>query len=557
MATAVPILNYSTFYPNWEIPARPLDLVGDFNIEEVILMLVALRNSLERNRYDLQHDNMVSALISELPTEKSTRLRSFLFGNPQFTLIHSVVISKVLVDLFRQLSSNKPILDFEKGHYEERILDLILIYNEQHYDNMLGERAQDSHELVWGLMMMQNLSGVNEIHYARTGPIKHLIFLRYLRTTVGKHFMRFEQSLKDSTGMGNINQFLAIFLSIFSFLTKRDVPNSLLPQIDLEDPNYSYLKLMGLVLDRESVETENFDVGTLLTHPFFQTSDGKTYILDHRDFSLMIERVFMYVLYHKSNICELLAITNYNGMLGHFGLHYYERYLLNGLFTTMERPGVRMIASDDNNLSDFTLIVNETDVFIIEVKAVSVHYRVFDQQDLVGFKTYLDDNFSGKKGVQQLVRNISYLTNDRFKLLSLKKPSSKLNVFPIIVFVDPQAGVHGVNDYVSGIAEEKFEALRHNFKSIRPLTMISCDFFLENIELLQNDRSLFKRLIMSYHSAIQNRKLSYKKFPSTENYVKAMVGFDQLSIGKEGIYRRDQKAIFKNLVTIFKLKEKV
>ncbi len=87
--------------------------------------------------------------------------------------------------------------------------------------------------------------------------------------------------------------------------------------------------------------------------------------------------------------------------------------------------------------------------------------------------------------------------------------------------------------------------------------MISYDFFLENNELLKRDRSLFKRLVVNYHSAVQNRKLSYKKFPSTENYVKAMVGFDQLSIGKEGIYRRDQKAIFKNLATVFRLKEKV
>lgn len=555
MSKAIPILNFSEFYPNSKIPSQPLDLVAEFDIEEVILTMVALRNSLERNHYDLRKDEMVASILAKLPSSKSKRLSGMLFGKHEFALVHSVVISKILVDLFGKLSSNQPSLDIEKDDYEERILDVILVYNEIQYNHLLVEGKPDSHELVWGLMMMQKLSGFNEVDYARTGPIKHLILLRYLRITLGDKFQKLEKSLKETIGLNNIHQFLGIFINIYTFLSNKKNPIVLLPRISEEDPNYPYLVLMDLVIDKDVASNGSFDTGELITRPFFMAKDGSTYVLDHRDFSLLNEKGFVYFLYKKTNLKSLLFFKNFNELFSHFGLYFYEKFLLKTLFKSLERPGFRVIDSDDNLLSDFTLIINETDVFVIEVKSASMHYKIFDQKDIKGFKKHIDDHFRESKGVPQLARNISYLKNDTSNLLAIKKPASKLNIFPIIIFVDPQIETHGVSDYVGEKARIEFAKFSGSFKEVKPLTMISIDFFVENIQLLKRDRSLLKRLIMGYHVAIRRKKEQYQKFRSTEKYVESMVGFDLFTIGKEEVYRQEQLKIFQNLAKIFCLRE--
>jgi hypothetical protein len=555
VSQAIAALNYSLFYPGRKLPEQPLGLIIGYNIEEVILTMVALRNSLERNRYDFLRDSLVLSIINKLPANKAQRLRNFLARDQGFGLVHGVVITKILVDLFKALGLNNPTLDIGEGDYEEKLFDLILVYNEYHYSNLLDDGAPDTHELVWALMMMQTISGMGEVNYARTGSIKHLIFLQFLKESLGRDFKKLEDSLKENVGLSTVYQFLGIFITLFYHVTKKNEPTLLLPQISDEDPNYPYLALMNLVIDKELATNRNFDIGTLLTHPFFKTSDGKTYLLDHKDFSLLSERVFIYLLYSKTNILNLINKKDLNGLLAHIGLNYYEKYLLHRLLKSLERPGLRVVASEDQLLSDFTMIVNETDVFVIEVKSVAMNYRVFVQQNHHGFKKYIDDKFCDEKGVPQLARNIGYLRADRANLLNLRKPANKLNIYPIIVFTEPQISTYAVNDYVGEKANLEFEKLAGDFKEIRPLTMIHSDFFVENIELLNRDRALLKKLINDYHASNYRKRQRYNKFKSTENYVRSMVDFDRYAIGKKGVYRVDQKKIFEHLTSVFRLKQ--
>lgn len=555
MSKAIAVLNYSVFYPGSKIPEKPLDLLLGYDVEEVILTMVALRNSVQNSRYNFLADPIVVAIIEKLPANKAERLKSFLAPYPRFALVTGVVITKILVDLFKLLGSNRPTLALDDRDYEEKILDIVLVYNEYHYNNRLVEGLDDSHELVWAVMMMQNFSGMNEVDYARTGSIKHLIFLRYLRESLGKDFQKLEDSFNKNVGINTLNQFLAILTTLFFYVTKKNQSPLLLPQISEKDPSYPYLSLMDLVIDKELATSEKFDVGVLLSHPFYRTADGRTYLLDHRDFSLLAERGFIYLLYTKTNYLQLIGKNDFNGLLSHNGLNYYEKFLLHNLLKSLERPGFRVVATDDQLLSDFTLIVNETDVFVVEVKSTAIHYKVFDQQNGKEFKKHIDEQFCKKKGVQQLSRSIKYLKNDKADLLHFKKPAEKLNIYPIIIFTDPQVSTYGVNDYVGEISKKEFKKFDGDFKEIRPLTMIHVDFFIENIELLQADRSLLKKIIQDYHSSNLKKRRHYYKVRTTENYVRSLVGFDRYAVGKYGMYCLDQVRIFANLVKLFKLKE--
>ncbi|WP_293312325.1 hypothetical protein [Pedobacter sp. UBA5917] len=557
MNEAIPVLNYSIFYPGYPMPGDPLKLIETFDLEQVILTMVALRNSLERNRYDFKNDILVQSILVKLPNTKAERVMQFLSGKKPFALVHSVVISKILVDLFKNLKNNQPKEDITEGEYEQRLLDLILIYNEHHYNHVVLEGKPHTHELVWSLMMMQDLSGFDEVDYARTGTIKHMVFIRFLQESLGEKYPLLEKSLKETTGLDSIYQFMSIFLHLFVHLAKREQPVLLLPQIAREDPNYVFLDPLGLIIDAKIAANEHFDIGTLFTRPFFRTSTGQIYVLDHNNFSLLVERSFIYLLHNKSNIKELLSVKNFNGLLSHFGFKYYEKFLIDRVLKSLVRTGVRLIPSDDKLLSDFTLIVNETDVFIMEVKSVAINYRVFDEQNPSEFRKYIDEQFREKKGLPQLVRNIEYLINDQNNLLHFKKAPSKLNVYPIIVFSEPQMATFGVADYVGEKAKAELAIFSKKFKKIQPLTMIHSDFFVENIELMSRDRGFLKKLIESYHKHIASKKEGYRKFSSPQNYVKSMVGFDKYVIGKSGAYRMDQKRIFAHLSEMFRLKDKV
>jgi len=68
-----------------------------------------------------------------------------------------------------------------------------------------------------------------------------------------------------------------------------------------------------------------------------------------------------------------------------------------------------VIETEDKNLADITAILNEKDIFFIEIKSSALHYKVIAEREVELFKKFIDDNFaSQKKGATQLFNNIRY-----------------------------------------------------------------------------------------------------------------------------------------------------
>lgn len=556
MNSLIPVLNYTTFYEGYQPPPVPIDLFNGYDLEEVILTLVGIRNSLEKNDYIYEKDGAINAIINCLPTESAERLKQFIYRKPGFSLVQPAVIDKILVDLFSRLSTNEvPLTIPNGGQFELCILDVLLSYNESHYDNGIVDRMNNSHELVWNLTMMQGMTGVSKVDFVRTGPIKHLVMLDFLRKSLGDKFPALQKSLQEKAGLANIYQFLGTFLHIFSYIENNNGKETLLPQIQKEDPLNSYIEPIGLMMNREIAAKENFDIGIMLSKPFFETSSGDIVVLDHRNFSLLLERVFIFLLYYKSDFPKLTKIKNLNGLYSHFGKCYYENFLMYNLLSSMKRNDLKVISSDDHLLADFTVVLKETDVFVIEVKSVALHYNIFNNQDVEKFRSYIEDHYLCGGGTIQLERYISYIREDRQELLSIKNPSKKINIYPIIVFTDPQIKTYGVNNFVGQQADKDFAKFKSDFNRVMPLTMIHSDFFVENIELLSKDKYLLKKLIREYHFFLKKSRQRYSKHSCIQNYLKSMVSFDNFAIGKYNAYRVPQGKIFLKLGDIFGLKE--
>lgn len=549
-----PVLNYSSFYQTKTVPPVSLEKLMDFNLEEVIILFILLRNAVNRETPTDTSHPVIKALIFRLGNNKSTRAMSFLTNQTApYVLTHSVVISKIVTDLFKIIKFNAPKEGMNSIKLEQAIFDVLLIYNEYHYEGTL-EPQPDDHQVVWRLLLMQNISGLNEIDYTRTAIPKHLIFDKFLKTKLGDKYKTFENVLQEKTGINNPLEFLVILLNVYLAATQSE--NGLV-SIDRADRTYQILIDAGLVINTDSVDTKKFDVGTLVSHPFFRNSQGQMFLIDHSDFALITDKIWSYFLFTIPEIRALFpGVNNANQYFSYLGKEYVEKYLLRTLFQSLYKTGNRVIYTEDKNLPDIALILNEKDVFIFEVKASALHYNVLAQKSIENFQEFLDSNFArGKKGVKQLVSNIRYLSTDQDNLYQLRCPQEKLTIYPVIIYTDPHLDKNAVNDYINVSAKPLLDAFRGSFKEIKPITMISADFFLENIDLLQKDRSLIKRMIDAYFRQFKKRMNKYAGFRSTKNYMDAMVSFDRFSAGQEGIYRTDKLKMLGQLTELFKLRE--
>lgn len=545
-------MNYSTFYVGYEPPETPLDLLKGYDLEIVILTIVGLRNSLDKNKYQHGRDGAIESIIKSLPPERAKRLKYFIYNEHGFSLVQSAVIDKILVELFPMLKDNLITRELNDGQFEQRILDVLLSYNEYYYDNDIVGRLEASHELVWTLVMMQGVSRVSKLEFARTGLIKHLLMLDFLKKTLGKNFIRLQKSLRDKTGLFNIYYFILTFRHIFDFLENN---NALVPRFQKEDPILIYLASVGLVINSEVAADEKFDIGMMLSKPFFETSSGDIFILDHGNFSFLVERAFMFMLYHKSDFPKLASIKSFNGLCSYFGKYYYEEFFMGKLLQSLQRKGVRVVRSDDNYLADFTLVVDEKDVFVFEVKSVAQHYRIFDAQNADEFRKHIDDHYLIGAGASQLDRYIDYIKDDKRNLLNIETSAKDLNIYPVIVVTDPKAATYGVNDYVGQQANAGFSRFKTDFHKVMPLTMIQSDFFVENVSLLAKDKTMLKKMIREYHFYIKRGKERCKKDSSTQNYIHSMISFDQFAIGRYGAFRLPPEHIHYHLETLFGLKD--
>ncbi|RZJ78463.1 MAG: hypothetical protein EOO20_27820 [Chryseobacterium sp.] len=311
---------------------------------------------------------------------------------------------------------------------------------------------------------------------------------------------------------------------------------------------------MELLINKKVASEENLNMGMMLSKPFFETSTGTIYVIDHRNFSLMSERAFMYLLFHKTDYQKLAGFKDMNGLLTYFGKKYYEEFLMGTLLKQMQKPGVRLLASDDIYLADFTLIVNETDVFVFEVKSVAQHYRIFDEQSAEELRKHVDKNYvDGKKGISQLERYIGYIHQDYKKLMHICNSSNKLNIYPVIVCADPKAATYGINDYVGQKANVVFSQFNADFKKVMPLTMIQSDFFVDNISLLSKDKMMLKKLIKGYHYFLKREKQRFKKNSNPQNLIRSMTSFDQYAIEKFSAFTLPQEQIYYHLKHVFQL----
>jgi hypothetical protein len=551
-----PVLTYSLYYPGKELPERNVERLSGLNRDVVYNLFCRLKMTLSRSSERDNHQPFMEWFILLLPDGHGKRLKQFLFnGTADHFITTPLVVNQILTGLFSEpagaLESKYERLDY----ISLALLESLLIYNEHHFRNLAIGARQDDHDLLWQIMMMQDLNGANQASFTRTGAMKQAVFLSYLEHLLKERFEEYEGKICAKLGIGKLVEVSLMYVGLQIEQDKRLKTKDPLICIAPQTPPYQLLYNLNLVTDPQS-EAAEFSVFNIMMQPFIRLSNGYLSFTGTHDFALITELGWGYFLFKEGTLLPYVPLFSKSTFQSFFG-HYVEKFLLGKVFLSLEQKALRVIPSDDKKTPDMTLVLNETDVFVIEIKTSTLHYKDWEQQDLAAFKKYLDTNFiSDKKGVIQLHKCLQNLADDPKGVFDLNTPLHKLKIYPIIVYTEPHAGVVAVNDYIINNSPVLAADLSAKFSVVHPVTMIDGDFFIENVKVLRNNKRLLKDAILRYHSGTKQRKKQWKKVNSTFNFSKAMQNFDNYSIAYEGLYQEDQMDIANEIKAIFNQPQK-
>jgi hypothetical protein len=169
---------------------------------------------------------------------------------------------------------------------------------------------------------------------------------------------------------------------------------------------------------------------------------------------------------------------------------------------------------------DFIIKASENKVLVIEVKNCTVHAKILEQMDFQAFCAVIDKNFLTSKqpgvkgkGLWQIATQIGKLSGadpDLRQRLQIEKVS-KVSVYPIIIYGDPNFDISGVNCHVNDHLEVLAVGSVKLLKSVKPVTLININALIKYFALLKEKPNQLCNLIDEYHAYLARNKKRYLK----------------------------------------------
>lgn len=542
------ILTYSFFHNSPALPKKGVSRIGSFDRNAVIKFFVMFNIAIEETKRTRKTHAFINNFIGALPSGYKQNAFSFIKSHYLST---GPVVTEILADL---LNFGEP-ADTEIANdnsFAFNAFDTILIYNEDRYSELGVGKRDDSIELIWEMLIAQGLNAENASSYHRSGISKQLAFISFIKEFLKEDYTLFETALLKETGFKSIYDYPLIFTNLvltYQEAIEKDGPLIVVPP---DHDLYQILHDIDVVTYADRQDGQK-SLASLTTKPFIKLSDGLLYLTGISNFGLITENCWNFYLFTKKLLPESLRVSRYSDLQSLWGKEYIERYLVLGLLQSLQKSGIRVIGSDDAIFTDVTMIVNERDVYLFEVKSSSLVNTVTIEKHVEQFKDFIDKNFvAGKKGASQLNRIITLLAEKSQSDYKIQQPLKKLRIFPVLVFTENHLVKNGVNEYINLNAPKLSEQVTQQFQKIAPFTTIHYDFFIENLSELKRDRNLLKTTIENYHKKVATLKTRYKKFNSTKNYYDTLISFDDYAAdGKQGLYMDNHTNILEEMNKVF------
>ncbi len=542
----IPLLTWSSYYPDRPLPEKPFQYFKDFSLDNLVQTLLWVKNHLELPD---KHTDLVESLTNRMEESKKEYLRKLLM---QCNISEPLVIDKILVELFRFHTTKSSDRDLDELGFEDAFLDLLLYFNDLQYETNITSLNTSTLESIWAMSLAQISTGFDNINYARTAQIKHLIFLSFLRLHFGENHQAIEKSFASKTGLSSFHE-MAFTLSRFYLTTETgEARKLLLPNMPAKF--CKVLEQLSLIVDYKDLPDPSFTIGKLAGLPYYK-SYGKVHVINRNNFAFALEKSWPYFLHQNSNLKDYIPgkgrFSDFQSILGK---NYVEDYFLNTILSSLSKSGFRWLRPTETYMPDGCYIINESNVILFEIKSSSLHFNIIAEQSLEGLKTFFKDNFAaGKKGAPQLLNAIKHLSTSAKSTYDIKTPLKKLTIYPVIIYTDINLTMMGLNTYVDNHFRTILGDEGKKYKQIMPLTMVHADFFTENLTMLTKNRSLLKDALDHYIKYRRKKANIYAKTKSAADFLSGQYQFDRYIQGYKDLYFVPQIDIFRHLAKLFDL----
>jgi hypothetical protein len=565
------VMNYTNFYAA-PCPADPFVLLNAYPTDLIILRLSKINALLyyEPAQGAETQQDIFKACFPNMQNEGKMKVIA-QFRDPAYgkdtIFFTSPPLLKLMSLCFQNYTATPP--DDPRPHilrFEDDLFDSLLIQNENYYGGDANNLDLNSYEGIWHLLLMQQ-------HYLRAhgkvlfiAPIVHLFFYRFMV----KSFPGGPELLKEfseSLGLKNYFNYYFLFMNILNTtISDYNKKKEIKYVLDLRDSEIKIIQYFSLRKEdflgdkyKGSIHSE------LIPHPFYFIQDKHTAVLDFHFFSFTAELSIAYNFYMHSSLNKSGQFPTFPDFKSALGKLFYEEFLLGQLFKTIYKKKNHTVfqAGETSLYPDHTVVRNQREIIMMEVKSSDIHYQVFEGIDISLFKKFLDEKFCKKKtgskskniGVHQLVTQIiNFATTSKLDaLLKVPADKNKATIYPVIVYSENAMDIAGVNSYLNDEFERSIEPYRHHFKKIFPLTTINYRFFLRHYLKQKNDPTLLTGLISSYRKRVINNSGRFTKTNHPYNFLEKHISFEQYT--NEKLSTEDHKENFSEIARDFKLNE--
>lgn len=295
------------------------------------------------------------------------------------------------------------------------------------------------------------------------------------------------------------------------------------------------------------------------TFPFWKLKDDEFHI---SNWNFIIEKFYeglVFDFFQKTDIRKekgFGSFENYKSRMGDDFSNVFFMDLMKEIFGAL--PVISMKEKERNEKCDYDFYIRiKNCVFLFEFKDVLFPINETYEEIKSTIDTKLVSNEKEKdKGIGQIIRHIRTFNADSTIYDDIGKEGISLKdivVYPILVYSDHAFGMTGVNDYLNTIFEGEIKKDAISFQ-VRPLAMISLDFFMEEFDNFHSGKNNLVEVLELYYKLKAESAEVYSKNVNPGTLQSKHDGFDVTIRRKLVSYSRDliKSVFFERIIEEFK-----
>jgi hypothetical protein len=300
---------------------------------------------------------------------------------------------------------------------EDDLLDSLLIQNQLYYNREPNDQDLNTYEAIWRLQLLQQQYIRSHRDLIFLSPIKNFLFYKFMMC----HFPDGPRYLKEFCQSLDISAYFNYLMSFKDILQKIIESSQQGETKHILDLDTSQRKVIAPFALKPEELSENSYKGNvhaeLMSHPFYFVMNRHAVIIDPHFFRYIIDISLPFQFHKLSSLNKAPRFKSFEAFKSELGKKYYEEFIVKQILQNIfsARNYTVSDAPENSPLSDFTIVRNQRQILMIEVKSSSIHYNPLEQVDLEKFKQHIDNEFcqektgvkSKPKGVYQLVQQLN------------------------------------------------------------------------------------------------------------------------------------------------------